>query len=112
MNISATFKALCLPSKVYFVLAFVGILVSIFSPSMFGGNVSLIVHFIHLVYVLFWAWVLNLICNAGHKWLSWVLVLAPYVLMFLVITMAMSSGDGLNHAEKHAGERVIILGNI
>jgi hypothetical protein len=112
MNVSATFKELCLPSKIYFVLAFVGILVSLFSPSMFGGNVSLIVHLIHLVYVVFWAWVLNLICKAGYKWLSWVLVLAPYILMFLIISMAMSSGGSLNHNGKHDGTRVIVLGNV
>ena len=112
MNVSATFKALCLPSKVYFVLAFVGILASVLSPSMFGGSVSLIVHLIHLVYVLFWAWVLNLICKAGYKWLSWVLVLAPYILMFLIVSMAMSSGGNLNQDVKQDGARVIVLGNM
>lgn len=87
MNISATFKSLCLPSKVYFVLSFVGILMSVISPSIFGGA-SFLIHLVHLVYLVFWTWILNLICKAGYKWISWVLVLAPFVLAFLIVVLS------------------------
>jgi hypothetical protein len=110
MNFSAVFKSICLPSKVYFVLAFIGILLSLFSPSLFGG-VSLLVHLIHLVYVVFWTWVLNLICKAGYKWISWVLVLAPYVLIFLIFTLALNN-DSVVHIqndESNVVHPVIVL---
>ena len=90
------FKSLCLPSKVYFVLSFVGILLSLLSPSVFGG-MSLIVHLLHFVYIVFWSWVLNLICKAGYKWLSWVLVLAPFIIVLSMI--ALSSNTELNQVD-------------
>lgn len=80
------FKSLCLPSKVYFVLAVIGILLSLLSPDIFG-SVSLFMHIIHFIYAVFWSWVLNLICKAGYKWISWVLVLAPFVLIFLLLVL-------------------------
>ena len=84
------FKSLCLPSKVYFVLSFIGILASFLSPSVFGGA-TFIVHLVHLVYLVFWTWVLNLICKAGYKWISWVLVLAPFLLAFFVVAFSMNA---------------------
>jgi hypothetical protein len=44
---------------------------------------------IQLVYVLFWTWVLNLMCNTGVEKLAWVLVLFPFILMFLAIIALM-----------------------
>ena len=100
------FKSLCMPSKVYFVLSFIGILLSLFMPSMFG-DVSLFVQFIHLVYVVFWTWVLNLICKAGFKWLSWVLVLAPFVLVFLLLTVVLN--DTVQQAQSAGATPIIVL---
>lgn len=84
MNFSAAFKSLCLPSKVYFVLAIVSILSTILAPALFG-KISFFMHIIHIVYAVFWTWVLNLICKAGYKWISWVLVLAPFALVLLLV---------------------------
>ena len=86
MNLKSTFKALCLPSKIYLVLSLVAILLTVLAPAIFGG-VSALIHIIHLVYVLFWTWVLQLICKAGYRWISWVLVLAPFVAAFLLIIL-------------------------
>jgi hypothetical protein len=89
MNLVSTFKSLCLPSKVYFVLAVVGVLLTVIFPSIFG-NVSVFMQLLHLVYIVFWTWVLQLICRAGYKFISWVLVLAPFVLMFIVVALTLS----------------------
>jgi len=89
MNIKSLFKSLCLPSKVYLVLSILAILLTILSPAVFGG-VSVIGHIIHVVYVLFWTWVLNLICKAGYKWISWVLVLAPFVFAFVLFALILN----------------------
>ena len=78
MKVANMFKSLCLPSKVYLVLAVIAILVSLFS------GVSLLMNLIHLVYILFWTWILHLICKEGFKWLSWVLVITPYILAFII----------------------------
>ena len=95
MNFSAAFKSLCLPSKIYLVLSVIGIFVSLLSSNMIGG-ITLFTQIIHLVYVVFWAWVLNLICNAGYKWISWVLVLAPFIVFFLVLSSLVSEPSNRN----------------
>jgi len=102
MNFSAAFKYLCLPSKVYFVLSVIGILSSLLMPAVFG-NLPILFQVVHLVYVVFWTWVLNLICKAGYKWLSWVLVLAPYVVAFLLVTFV------LNNTVANASSTPIIM---
>ena len=67
-------------------LSVVAILLTVLAPSVFGA-VSILSQLIHIVYVVFWTWVLNLICKAGYKWISWVLVLAPFVIIFLLFSL-------------------------
>jgi hypothetical protein len=43
------------------------------------------------VYIIFWTWVLNVICKNGYENISWFLVLIPYVLFFLFIAMGFMS---------------------
>ena len=83
---ASLFKSLCLPSKVYFVLSVVSILLTLIAPRMFG-SISILAQFIHIIYAVFWTWILNLICKAGYKWISWVLVLAPLIIMFLLFSL-------------------------
>ena len=44
---------------------------------------------VKLGYVGFWTFVLNLICKAGYKNLSWFLVLLPVILFFMVLVLAL-----------------------
>jgi len=43
---------------------------------------------------------LNLICKAGYKVISWILVLAPFVLVFLIFTFML--GEAIYKEEKIA----------
>ena len=110
MNYS-TFKYLCLPSKIYFVLAIIGILSSLLAPSIFG-NVPLFMQLIHFIYVVFWTWVLNLICKAGYKWLSWVLVLAPFFLIFFIVALGLNDEFAQVQQEQTGSSPVIILSQV
>jgi len=38
-----------------------------------------------VLYILFWTWVLNLMCKGGYKNVAWFLVLLPFVLFFVVL---------------------------
>jgi len=89
---------LCTPAFVYFVLSFVGIIVTIFqnmgntNKYCLGGltcNVpsTVAIFIMKIICILFWTWVLNLMCNDGHKNIAWFLVLLPFILMFLVVGM-------------------------
>jgi hypothetical protein len=42
-----------------------------------------------LIYIIFWTYVLNLICKDGHVGVSWLLVLLPWLLLFVMIGLLM-----------------------
>jgi uncharacterized membrane protein len=43
-----------------------------------------------MVIILFWTWVLNLMCKDGHSEVAWFLVLLPFVIFFMILLMASS----------------------
>lgn len=52
---------------------------------------------VKLTYVGFWTFVLNLICKAGYKNLSWFLVLLPVILFFIFLVLALGPWN-YNHS--------------
>jgi hypothetical protein len=48
-----------------------------------------LVFIIKLIYILFWTWVLNLICKDGHTTISWLLVLLPWIMLFVMMGILM-----------------------
>jgi len=87
---------LCTPSQFYFILSFISlILIAIqnygnkdkYCVGQFNCDVysTSIIFALKIVYILFWTWILNLICNAGYKNIAWFLVLLPFILMFVLI---------------------------
>jgi hypothetical protein len=91
---------LCTPSYVYFIISILGIALSVIqnfgNSEMYSlGNFScrvpstIAVFLLQLVYVLFWTWVLNLMCKDGHINIAWFLVLLPFILMFIIIGSVM-----------------------
>ena len=45
----------------------------------------ILVFFIKILYILFWTWVLNLMCRDGHSDISWLLILVPFLIVFIGI---------------------------
>jgi|LauGreSuBDMM15SN_2_FD.fasta_scaffold00064_14 hypothetical protein len=89
-------KNVCTPAFVYFVLSiitlFAMILQNLGNPNSYCiGRYSCNVTDVNMlflmkfVYVIFWTWLLNIICREGYEGISWVLVLLPYMLMFIFI---------------------------
>ena len=95
-------KDLCTPAYVYLVISGIALAV-MFLQNL--GNVNLyclgsyscevsntsMLFVIKLLYVLFWTWLLNIICRGGATTFAWALVLFPIVLMFLMLAMMMIS---------------------
>lgn len=90
------FRELCTPSKIYFAFSLFFIFIAAIQNIGFMNeyhlgdyscNVSstILVFTFKLIYVLFWTWVLNLICKDGHTTISWFLVLFPILLMFVLL---------------------------
>ena len=93
-------KHLCTPSYVYLVISVVFLLLSMFQnygntdqyclgyKSCTVPNTS-IVFIVKFLYVLFWTWMLNLMCKSGATPVAWFLVILPFVLMFVMISLLM-----------------------
>jgi hypothetical protein len=95
-----TLKELCTPAMVYFTISIVALsmvlLQNLGNRNIYNvGNFSCVVpntalvFIIKLIYVLFWTWILNLICKDGHSGISWLLVLLPFILLFVMMGILM-----------------------
>lgn len=86
-------KKMCMPSFVYIILSCLAIFITITFQIMTGMNCSIAMNSllmtIQIMYTLFWAWILHLICKNGYSVVSWILVIAPIISgITLSITMS------------------------
>lgn len=42
---------------------------------------------VKFVYILFWTWILNLICKSGSPSIAWLLLLLPIIMFFLLVAL-------------------------
>lgn len=96
----AGLKNLCSPSYVYLVLSTIALVImaiqnygniNVYCLGSYSCVVSstLLIFLIKIVYVLFWTWILNLMCRAGATTFSWFLVLFPFILFLAIIFVSM-----------------------
>lgn len=72
------FAKLCTPARIYFILALVSAAVVLYNGVPFLAVAMNL--FIALIWTMFLAW----ICDKVSPMISWALVLAPFVMIFLV----------------------------
>jgi hypothetical protein len=100
MGFPTKLSQLCTPAYIYFIISIIGIAFAAiqnmgnnnkYTLGMFSCKVPscLAIFIIKIVYVLFWTWVLNLICNNGHSGIAWFLLFLPFIMLFLLLGMAM-----------------------
>ena len=93
-------KDLCTPAFIYFFISIISLVILLVQNlgnqhSYHVGNFScrvpntMLIFFIKLIYILFWTWILNLICKDGHAGISWLLILFPFILLFVIIGLIM-----------------------
>ncbi len=93
-------KELCTPALLYFAISTIALIMVLFqnlghSNSYHVGSFSCrvpstaAVFIVKFIYVLFWTYILNLICKDGHIGLSWLLVLLPWLLLFVMMGILM-----------------------
>ena len=91
---------LCTPAMIYFVISIIALVMvllqnlgnhNIYQVGSFSCAVpnTALIFIIKLIYVLFWTWVLNLICKDGHSGISWMLLLLPFILLFVMMGILM-----------------------
>jgi hypothetical protein len=98
MPFPRSIKSLCSPAALYFIISIVSMALIVlqnigntnsYNVGSFSCRVpsTILVFIVKLLYILFWTWVLNLICKDGHVGISWLLVLLPWVLLFVIMGM-------------------------
>ena len=103
---------LCTPSYVYFIISIICLAIiaiqnignsKLFSLGSFSCQVpsTIAIFFIKLVYIMFWTWILNLMCKDGHIGVAWFLVLLPFVLMFVILGSVMMYQRDTKKQKKH-----------
>ena len=119
MAFPKSLNELCKPAYIYFIISVIG-LVAMAIQNMGNnhlyclGNFSCVVpsniaiFAMKVVYVFFWTWILNLMCKDGHSGIAWLLVLLPFVLLFVIIGMIMLYQLDENKKEKKVKEPLII----
>jgi hypothetical protein len=91
--------SVCPPATLYFVLSMITIAVIAFQSYFSGTNVYCVgentcvvsniymLYAIKILYVLFWTWLLNVMCKGGATFFAWILVLIPYILFIILIVL-------------------------
>lgn len=92
------FKNLCSPAFLYlFISVFAFVIMAIqnygnndkFCLGAYDCNVpnTFMIFVFNAIYILFWTFILNSLCKAGYKEISWFLVLLPIILLFIIFAL-------------------------
>jgi len=86
----SSFSKMCEPAKLYLVVSVIFLVMAIFS------RISALTLMIKGVFVLIWTLVLNWLCSKGFSGLAWIIVLLPFIFMFMAMftTMDMMGREG------------------
>jgi hypothetical protein len=93
-------KDLCTPASLYFVISIIALSMVLlqnlgnqhsYNVGSFSCRVpsTALIFIMKLIYILFWTWILNLICKDGHTNISWLIILLPFILLFVIIGLLM-----------------------
>ena len=95
-------RNLCTPSYVYLVISSIALIVMLYQNignvdtyclGSYSCNVSstALIFIIKAVYILFWTWILNLMCKANASNIAWLVLLLPVIIMFVLLSAMMVS---------------------
>ena len=90
----ADFKKMCNPAKLYLVVSILGLIYGMIQ------QFSLVTLGMNFIFVILWTMVLNWLCSIGMKTISWILVLLPYLMLFLSAGFVI---DMMGHSAKKEG---------
>lgn len=101
-RLERVYNGLCKPAQFYLVISAFGLLLMAFqnmgatdqftlgSYSTPHSNPMMILLF-NVVYIAAWTWMLNILCRINTK-ISWVIVLFPFILFFIALSMMLLKG--------------------
>ena len=113
---------MCTPATIYFVISLISLIligvnnvenndkICIGNYNCYVGN-NATIFILNAIYILFWTFVLDLMCKSGYSSLSWFVLLLPFIIIFILFTTLMVregilDGKGKQkHAAKNAATR-------
>jgi len=112
MAFPKSLNQLCTPAYIYFTVSVVMIIISAFQNMGNNGRYTLgmfscmvpsclLVFAIKILYILFWTWILNLMCRDGHTGIAWFVILIPFILLFLAVGLLMMYQNKHKKQQKH-----------
>lgn len=93
-------KNMCTPATIYFVVSLVLLILlgignmdtpdrlCIGEYNCYVGN-NTVIFILNAIYILFWTFILDLMCKNGYSSISWFVLLLPFILSFLFLAMVM-----------------------
>ena len=95
MRFNRTLQGLCTPAYIYFVVSAIAFIICAFCNwknrnKYVVGTLELpvtdnvMIFVAKAVYIVFWTWILNLMCKDGHSSIAWMLILFPFILFAVV----------------------------
>lgn len=93
-------RDMCTPATIYFVISLVFLIIlgvnnledsdrlCLGDYSCYVGNNTL-VFLLNAIYIVFWTFVLDLMCKNGYSTLSWFVLLFPFILSFIILALIM-----------------------
>jgi len=93
---------LCPPAMLYFVISLICFALSAiqnmqnnkkYNLGAFSCDVPscVAIFVVKIIYIIFWTWILNLMCKDGHSGIAWFLILIPFILFFILMLMVVMS---------------------
>jgi hypothetical protein len=79
----ASFNKMCEPAKLYLIVSVIFLVMAIFS------RISALTLLTKGVFVLIWTMVLNWLCSKGFSGLAWIIVLLPFLVLFMAMFTTM-----------------------
>ena len=79
------YSSLCLPAKVYLIIAITGMLASVYN------KLSMLNLAFSAIFVLLWTNILNWFCSRGYMFISWFLVMLPLISAFVLAGIYIST---------------------
>ena len=102
-SLGAAYQSLCSPAKLYLAISVITMLFLILQNlgarrghkfcvgdynSCFSATFAniFLFFFFKMLYIGAWTWILNYVCRTGNTTVSWILVLFPIILFFVLLT--------------------------
>ena len=97
MDVLKKFRTYCTPAQVYLILSLFSVLAllldNISTPNKYKVGMyscdlqhnNLIFFIFKVLYIVIWTYILQELCKNGYKNFSWLLVLFPFLLFFVII---------------------------